>query len=396
MMKIIYLFVISLLSLNMYAGVESWESLHHKPDNKLTNFIISLDVSSVDFNKYDVSSSFDKEMLVSNVVGNNSTLYFLDNKSRLVIFSLRERKILKKISLPDYKNMEVAGLAYNNDYLYIAFSNGSLVAFSLITNSINWQIKLLTPITSLPQVGSSKVFVVSYNALIAIDKNSGKQVWNILGSRNGVSLKKSNVPTIYGGYVLAGLFSSDILIANEENGSLLWRNNLVGNNLIGISANPLLGDIKGSIVIDDNKALVVSNNKSALYKISTGELLWSKSDITSYNTPIIINKYAYLVDINGNFLQVNMINGNVEYRIQLKSLKKIKEKVYWYTPMVINNSIVINSNFGDMVLLSPSDGAILSQKIIYKSKKEKFFNSGIILQDSLIYLSSKGNLYISK
>jgi outer membrane protein assembly factor BamB len=391
------LFLICVLfSTNANAVVERWESLNYKTDSKLKNFIINSDLNGIKFNKYDVSSSFDKEQIVSNIVGLNSTMYFMDKKSNIIIFSLLEQKILKKIPLKDYKNKEVAGITYGDDYLYITFSSGYILAFSLITNTINWEIKLISPITSAPILGSSKIFVVAYNTLIAIDKNSGRQMWNVLGSRNGVSLKKLNIPTIYGGYVWVGLFSSDILVVNEDNGSLLWRNNLVGSNLIGITPNPLLGDIKASIVIDEEKAFVVSNNKASLYKVNNGEIVWSQNNINTHSTPVIINNYAYLVDVNGYFLQINMINGSIEYKIQLKSLKEVKEKVYWYAPLVINNSIILNSNFGDFAVINPKDGRVLSQNLIYKSKSEKLYNSAIILQDSLIYLSSKGNLYISK
>ena len=373
----------------------SWNFLNFSQDSKIPKFgIPSLD--NLIFKKYSVSSSYQEDAIVSNIVSDGVNLYFLDSKSNLIIFNLLELKIINKIKLPNYTKKPIVGIALFEDYIYISFENGNIIAFSLISNSISWESNVIVPITSAPVVSNNKVIIVAYNKVIALDKDSGKETWSALGSKIGISAKKLNSPTIYDGYVWVGLFSSDILVIKEENGNILWRNNLLGSNLIGISPNPLIGDIKASILVDKNRALVVSNNKMSLYSSSDGKVLWSNSNVASYNTPIIINNLAYIVDVNGNAVQINLKNGSILWKKQLDTSKKIKEKVYWNHPLIVNNLILLSSIFGDILFLSPKNGSIVHQGQVYKGKGEKIYNAPIIIQNKIIFLSSDGNLYISQ
>tara|TARA_B100000131_G_scaffold308937_1_gene338857 strand:- start:278 stop:1555 length:1278 start_codon:yes stop_codon:yes gene_type:complete len=150
----------------------------------------------------------------------------------------------------------------------------------------------------------------------------------------------------------------------------------------------------------DGKNLIVTDSLSKFYAINltSGEIIWSKYNLSSFNSNIKIN--------NGNFIAVDFDNV-----IRCFSIKEGKEiwnfksenslvKSQKKLSLVLKNNIVFFiNNLGDVTALNSNDGSLLWQtptqsNIIYQ-EAFSLENSDLVLANDNIYFSNNKNEFFS-
>ncbi len=150
----------------------------------------------------------------------------------------------------------------------------------------------------------------------------------------------------------------------------------------------------------NGKNLIVNDNISKFYSINlnSGEILWSKYSLSSFNSNIKITKDKFITIDFDNVIRCFLIkNGKEVWNFQsensfIKSEKKLS--------LILKDEIVFFiNNLGDVTALNSIDGTLLWQtptqsNIIYQNAFS-LENSDLIIDNDTIYFSNNKNEFFS-
>ncbi len=385
--------------------IKNWEQLYYNfdalmPVISFKNLNNDESLEDLKFSKYDISRSYRKGKRSINFVIRDNYLYMLDSSNNVVLFSLDNKKVVKRYNLEGYKNQTASGMAIYEDDLYITFENGTLVSYSLNLLEIGWTVNVVDPINSAPLISNNKVFFVANNTVYAVSLTSRSVLWNHIGSKSGVSLRSIYAPTIYSSYLFLGLSSSDVLLLRQEQGNLFFKTNISNTGDVSYRINPIMGDIKSPIIpYDDSKGtniIVSSNNRIVMLNLESKSEVWRNVKIGSYSTPIVKGNSIILIDTAGTLTSLSAINGEIQWKKVLTTKVKTKKRIFWYGPIEVNGDLFIANSVGEIMMVSKTDGTLKSYKKLFSFKKEKILSPPVITSEYISVLSSYGNLYINK
>lgn len=136
--------------------------------------------------------------------------------------------------------------------------------------------------------------------LLALDKNTGKVIWDTLGFEGVPHLKRhpksthcNSTPATDGQHIVA-IFGSEGLFCFDPTGKLLWRKDLgpmesgyyvVPSAQWGFGSSPVIHEGKVIVLCD-----VLTKSFLAAYDLKTGNELWrtARNDVPTWGTPAIV------------------------------------------------------------------------------------------------------------
>ncbi len=178
----------------------------------------------------------------------------------------------------------------------------------------------------------------------------------------------------------------------DENFKNIWKIN--NYNKKEKKLNPIL------YFAQNGKNLIVNDNISKFYSINlnSGEILWSKYSLSSFNSNIKITKDKFITIDFDNVIRCFLIkNGKEVWNFQsensfIKSEKKLS--------LILKDEIVFFiNNLGDVTALNSIDGTLLWQtptqsSIIYQNAFS-LENSDLVIDNDTIYFSNNKNEFFS-
>ena len=178
----------------------------------------------------------------------------------------------------------------------------------------------------------------------------------------------------------------------DENFKNIWKIN--NYNKKEKKLNPIL------YFAQNGKNLIVNDNISKFYSINlnSGEILWSRYSLSSFNSNIKITKDKFITIDFDNVIRCFLIkNGKEVWNFQsensfIKSEKKLS--------LILKDEIVFFiNNLGDVTALNSIDGTLLWQtptqsSIIYQNAFS-LKNSDLVIDNDTIYFSNNKNEFFS-
>ena len=365
-----------------------WKDFFYGFNNNTNNFMYE--------NKNQISTSsmkLSRSTTSENILFSNNSLIANDEKGNIVIFSVLEKKIIKKFNFykNKFKNIDKKlYLIIEKDVIYISDNIGYLYALNLKTGQLIWAKNYKVPFRSNLKVVNNK--------LIASSQNNDLLFFN---KKNGELIKF--IPTEE--TIVKNQFINNLSITDEKNllflntyGSLysidlksmkiVWFINL--NQSTDINPSNLF--TSNEIVNSSNKILVTSNSNFFIIDNDTGSIL-NKFSFSPLLKPIINENYVFLITKN-NFLILLDLNANKilyssDIDNQISNFLNIKkEKTLIKSFMLINNEIFIFLK-NSYILRFQSTGVIKSVK-----KLPAKLNSIPIVINKFIYFLNKKNKLI--
>ena len=136
--------------------------------------------------------------------------------------------------------------------------------------------------------------------LIAVDKATGKIVWNVLGhqsppkvSRHTKATHCNSTPATDGRRIVA-IFGSEGLFCFDTAGQLLWKKDLGPMDSGAFDAPSLQWGFASSPIIHEGKAIVLCDVRKdsflAVFDLANGKEIWRtpRSDVPTWGTPTIV------------------------------------------------------------------------------------------------------------
>lgn len=149
-------------------------------------------------------------------------------------------------------------------------------------------------------IGSVEENAVQQWKLLAIDRSTGKIIWNVLGhsaiprvKRHPKATHCNSTPVTDGNYIVA-IFGSEGLFCLDKDGKLRWKKSLgpmdsgffaVPSAQWGFGSSPIIHDGKVIVLCD-----VQTNSFLAAFDLKTGKDLWltKRGDVPTWSTPTVV------------------------------------------------------------------------------------------------------------
>jgi len=178
----------------------------------------------------------------------------------------------------------------------------------------------------------------------------------------------------------------------DENQKILWKNNFY--NKSEKKTKPRLNfAIKNNI-------LIVADNVAKYYAINidTGELLWTKTNIVSFNSNIKIkDNVFYMVDYKNILRSISIKNGSEIWSLKTdESLTKSNTKI---SIALDKNNIYFNNSIGDITAVNIKSGQLVWQLPTQNNNISlnafQLSNSELVINDGTIFFSNNKNEFYS-
>ena len=197
------------------------------------------------------------------------------------------------------------------------------------------------------------------------------------------------------------VFKSDGIIFFEKQGTLkkydysqklIWKKNFYSKQ-----------EKKSNILLNithENDILIITDNLSKYYAVNlkNGELLWSKTNLTPFNSQIKIYKdKLYIVDYENILHCFSIKNGNRIWSYQTDNFFVKSKKTL--SIVIDNEKVIFTNSIGDITALDANKGFLLWQtptqnNLIY-AESASLITSDIVLEKDSIFFSNNRNEFYS-
>ena len=144
----------------------------------------------------------------------------------------------------------------------------------------------------------------------------------------------------------------------------MWSENV---SKISLVSNFDIKDISASPIISDNTIYSVST-KGKLVSVNalSGKRNWSL-EISGYRTPIASGNQIYIINDEAQLICIDKESGDIYWITDLNKYRKgqkVENLNLWLGPYLIKNLLYNISYFGELKIISPVTGEILSEENI--------------------------------
>ena len=373
--------------LNPPKSPKNWNDLFYNANNVNDNFSYS-GKNEIVFQ----SKKLSRNRINKNILYDRNLLISSDSKGNIIIYSLKNKKILHKYNFykKKFKNIEKK-LYYilSDGLLYVSDNVGYLYAYNYLENNIIWAKKFNAPFRSNIKIDNKKLFLSDENNnLFIIETKNGNILRKIPSEEVLIKNNFENNIAMNNEYLFFLNNFGSLYSVNKENLRVNWFvnvNSSLDSNINKLFSSNEIKIFNDNLIISSNNILQVINNVNGSTKF--------KIPISSKIPPIINNDYIFVISNNNFLISVQISSGKIIYSYEINQLisdyLNIKKKVNINLIRLINNQIFVFLDNSYVVKLS-IDGSI---KEIFKLPRK--INSNLIfIENSLIYLNNKNRIII--
>ena len=293
--------------------------------------------------------------------------------------------------------------------ILIIFSSCSLEKKSFFKNKTTAENQEI----DLKEIDSKKIIKEDFNKDIKINlsktikNNKFKELRNNYGREKFdsdlTSVSKYKIKKIknFSNFEPKIVFNPEGLIFFEKEGTLkkydyaqelIWKKNIYSKQ-----------EKKSDILINlayKNDILIVTDNLAKYYAVNSqnGELIWSKTNLTPFNSQIKIYKDKfYIVDYENILHCFSIKDGNKIWSYQTDNFfVKSKKKL---SIIIENEKVIFNNSIGDITALDANKGILLwqtpTQNNLVYAESASLITSDLVLEKDSIFFSNNRNEFYS-
>ncbi len=305
----------------------------------------------------------------------------------------KEKVFSMDIKPKGVKKYEVirGGIAYFEDKIVLVDAYGQIKLISFTNNEEIWSKEIDFPILSPPLIYRDYIYFISAdNRIFAVSINNGEVLWTFQTITESKKNFYSSSPAAFENIIIAPFSNGEIVAFNYENGRPLWSENV---SKISLISNFDIKDISASPVVSGDAVYTLSTKgKLISINIINGKRNWS-IDLSGYRTPIISGNQIYVVNEDGKLLCIEKSNGEIYWITELEKYRKNKNAEnlnLWLGPYLVNENLYNISTFGEVKIVSPITGELLSQN---KLGIKDIVVPPIIVNDAIFLADERSNVY---
>ena len=257
------------------------------------------------------------------------------------------------------------GIAYFDNQLVFVDGYGQIKLFNANDGSEIWSSNIDYPILSPPLIYRGYIYFISAdNRLFSVSMSDGEINWTF----QTISESKKNLftssPVAFENTIIAPFSNGELVAFLYDTGQPVWSENV---SKISMVSNFDIKDISASPVIYNNTIYSLSSNgKLVSVNAMNGQRNWS-IDLSGYRTPIVSGNQIYVINEDGKLICIDILSSEIYWITDLSKYRKGQKSEnlnLWLGPYLINNLIYSISYFGELKIVSPISGDLLSSEKI--------------------------------
>jgi outer membrane protein assembly factor BamB len=291
------------------------------------------------------------------VVG--GTVYTMSARGEVCAFAIKDgSQIWSTYVRPeDSRSFDVGGgVSADAGALYAATGFGEVLRFDPRTGKILWRKSVGSPARTAPAIADGRLFVsLIDSSAVGLDAAKGDILWTHQARQVQTSVLGLPAPAVSGSIAITGFASGDLLALNVQSGEVLWSDNLgaIGSGLSQLSA------IVGMPAIREGRVFAGSLGGLVLsLDLPTGRRLWER-DFATDQTPFLAGDWVYQISTDQQLACLSAATGQVKWVHQMppfKNMKKLRNPIYWWGPIIAGPNLVLVSTHGELATLDPITG----------------------------------------
>ena len=369
--------------------IDSWNQQFQNPRNHLSHFkskpVLKL--------KRKISLGnilFEKINLIVQPVNLGENIFYVDKDFNIISRNHMTGKLNWKTNKKKKKKEKIlflGGMSLVGNSLVVTSGLGNIYLIDSNTGKKEWKKNFLVQFSRPALIFKNKVFAVSDdNHTFCLNFKNGEIIWNHIGNLEEVSIIGGSKPAAIDNTVVLSYSSGEIYALDENDGSLIWFDNIGSSNYFSRSA---LNDIQSPLSIVNNKVYSPTfSDKLLVYDLNDGSKIWELK-ISSINQVIISGEALYIIDTLGKLLCLDSKTGKLLWSVQLKT-NDDGEEIRWYGPLLTSNKLLVANSFGTILSLSPFTGKTLSKL----NFDEGFILSPFQIKNEVFLITKKGTIFI--
>jgi outer membrane protein assembly factor BamB len=290
-------------------------------------------------------------------------------------------------------NVSGGGLAYAGGRLFAATGFGEIVAVDSASGAVIWRQRFDAPVMGSPSVDGGVVYVGGRDgAAFALTADSGRVLWDIPGTPNGVGMVGAAGPAVATDTVLFPSAGGEVTSVLKDGTSRVWQAGVSGKRLGRVYA--AVTDVTGDPVISGSTTYVgTSSGRTFALDTESGKLIWSAGE--GALAPVLpVGGSVFLVNDEARLVRLDASTGTVIWNVEMpyfvkEKIKKRKTITAHYGPVLAGGRLVVASGDGILRFFNPTDGTLISTtEIPGGAASQPALASGV-----LYIVSGKGQLH---
>lgn len=329
----------------------------------------SIDINKTWYKNIFYFEDFAKSFVYAPII-HNQKLFNIDSSGDVTAFDLETKKelwhqrIFEKLWLKNYK---VAHLGACKKILFAVAGVNQIKAIDQESGAILWSRDLSVIFSSTPICDDENVYITSSdNKTFALNADNGAIKWIHFGIAKTLALFGNAQVVLFGSKAIISNASGDLYVVDKISGKEIWQTSL--NSMSSYNANSYLTDIDSAPLVKDNVVYVIGNGglMKAL-NLNNGEELWKKP-IASVVDFWLAGDFLYVINNNSKLMAIYQKTGTIKWFKQLPQPSGIFNKKHhnYIGTIMVGGKLVITRDDGEILILSPIDGAIESQYSLNK------------------------------
>lgn len=345
--------------------IKYWSQHFLNPFNNLNNIY-----SNASFNKKLklISGRRGPVNIIQPLFFNNNVCHVLNDGFIQCVNTETKKTIFKiDIKIEGTKKYDVVrgGIAYFDNQLVFVDGYGQIKLFDVTNGTEIWSTSIEYPILSPPLIYRGYInFITADNRIFSVDILDGEINWSF----QTISETKKNLftssPVAFENTIIAPFSNGELVAFIFDTGQPVWSENV---SKISMISNFDIKDISASPVIYENSIYSLSSNgKLVSVSAINGQRNWA-IDMSGYRTPVISGNQLYIINEDGKLICLDKNSSEVYWITDLLKYRKGQKAEnlnLWLGPYLINNLIYNISYFGELKIVSPITGDILSTDTI--------------------------------
>jgi outer membrane protein assembly factor BamB len=281
------------------------------------------------------------------------------------------------------------GVAYADGLVFASTGFGEVLALDASNGGLVWKAKASGPVRAAPTVAQGRVAVVTADSQTDVfDARTGAKAWDHQGIPEVSGLLSASSPAISNGIVVSGYGSGEIYALRIENGRAVWADSLSPLTTSGSVTS--IPDIAGLPVVDNDLVVVISNGgRIAGIDMRSGGRVWEQP-VGGTQTPWIAGDTIFVVSSDARVVALARNTGQVKWVQQLEAYTDPEDRegrITWTGPVLAGGNLILASNVGQGVLLSPQTGAVNGTFEVEPTLVEP-----VVVDNTMLVIGSDGTL----
>ena len=268
------------------------------------------------------------------------------------------------------------GLSVGFEHVFFGTTDADVVALKLNDGDTAWTTQVSSEVLSTPRFSDGLLVVRSIDgAVTTLDAATGEERWSYVRDVPALSLRGTSSPVIKSGGVISGYANGKLVVLRLKDGLQIWETSVAVprgrgalSRMVDVDSDPLAGErfiyaatFNGGVVAVD---------------VRTGEIVWRRSEMSSYKKMLADWVSIFVVDVNNHIWSADQNDGGINWLQDRLENRRL-------TPVTQLGDYLLTADFeGYLHILDIATGALVGRLKV----SDVAITAAPIVDDGLIYV----------